>query len=225
MTRFMSVSFINNLRKLLLILGLGLLLGLSTANAATSSSTESQRFKLRGILQLGNEIRFSLHDDETGKTFWLNLGARIGELKAQSYDSPKNELLLEASGTIHRLQLATSTDKPLEVMTDNIIKARHESRKSWIDEPVKNPRLANTIRARRAEGFVRSANSAVAKDSTIGIDRPASHSSTSTTTREHFQKSNNDGDPERSETSAMIEQGSDSKANHANPRVLVAREQ
>lgn len=65
----------------------------------------SHPFELRGVFFYGSHRSFSLHDTETGASWWLPVGAARGELVVRSYDDLQSTLLLDWRGEAVSLKM------------------------------------------------------------------------------------------------------------------------
>jgi len=195
---------------------------------ATDSEHSADRYELRGILDLGKRQSFSLHDLETGNTFWLKLGGFAGDILAKSYDASEKVLTLEVSGMNHRLRLATAGDQPLEVMTNSLMQGKHEARQAWVTSPVANPRLTNTIRQRRASGAIPAAvnvpESRSSQVASLDADRLLASSQNSTNSSQQIAEASV-GEGLGLNESSTSKRNVGSPLSHGNPRVLAARAQ
>lgn len=83
---------------------------------AESGPVDSPRFELRGILDFGGGRSFSLHDLETGATFWIEANRSIGGYRVEDYDSSSKTLTLASKEETLQIRLRKADEVPLEVV-------------------------------------------------------------------------------------------------------------
>ena len=115
-----------------------------------SARDEADRFELRGILDLGEGQSFSLHDTDTGATFWIDLGENAGGVHAAEFDRERRILLLEYGNARQEVELNQPDDRPLKVVTKQTAADLLAARIN--DGKVAPPRRARLFRSRRGAG-------------------------------------------------------------------------
>jgi len=177
--------------------------------------TGSERLQLRGILELGEHARFSIHDLETENTFWLQSNSERYGLSVVEYDKETGILKLSTPSGRVDLSIRDSEDKPLGVTSDASLRAKQAARQAWVSGPVTNPRLGNVIRERRSRGTIIA--SSVIRTATWSSD--SSESTHGSSAEQASERAEQKISPEI----ARVQDTGQTQFSHGNPRVLVGR--
>jgi hypothetical protein len=63
-----------------------------------SEGSINQRFSLAGVLDAGDGMRFSVHDRQKNKPFWLAIGESVEGVTVESWDPQKSGIVMNQSG-------------------------------------------------------------------------------------------------------------------------------
>ena len=64
----------------------------------TTQGSLNQRLELASILNIGDQLRFSVHDKKTNKPMWLGIGEEIDGIRIESYDPGQSGIVVSQGG-------------------------------------------------------------------------------------------------------------------------------
>lgn len=102
---------------LILCMTIGATVGWSTANSETNVSNIP--YKVRGILQYNDQLKFSIHETIQNRHRWIRLNQPFGLLKLKSFDPESGEIQAVFQGENISLYLAKSEESVLHVEIQN----------------------------------------------------------------------------------------------------------
>ncbi|MEM8867279.1 MAG: hypothetical protein AAGC73_03335 [Verrucomicrobiota bacterium] len=79
----------------------------------------SRQVEFRGIIQIGNNYKFSLFNKNEQKSYWFRKDQVIEGIRVQSFDADSMTVTVNMGGRSERITLLSATDSPIPVATSN----------------------------------------------------------------------------------------------------------